>query len=73
MFAPRAIDENQRLNGRQRVVVLVMNILLIAELTVSIYLGQKDPENLTIIFLKTYLPLLFVTLIGARMVIRRLQ
>jgi hypothetical protein len=73
MFSPRPIDENQRLNARQRVVVLAMNILLLAEMTVAIYLGQQDPENLTIIFLKTFLPLLIVTLISARVLVRKFQ
>jgi hypothetical protein len=73
MFGPRPIDDNQRLNPRQRAVVLAMNILLLVEMAVSIYLGQQNPENLTIIFLRTYLPLLIVTLIAARVLIRKLS
>jgi hypothetical protein len=73
MFDPRPIDENQRLNPRQRVVVLAMNILLLVEMTLAIYLGQQDPENLTIIFLKTFVPLLIATLVCARVLVRKFQ
>ena len=73
MFAPRRIDENNRLNSRQRWVVMVMNLLLIFELTLSMYLAQKDPANLTVVFLRTFLPLLATTLVGARILIRRLH
>ena len=73
MFDPRPIDENQRLNPRQRVVVLAMNILLLVEMTIAIYLGQQDPENLTIIFLKTFVPLLIATLVCARVLVRKFQ
>jgi hypothetical protein len=73
MFNPRQIAPEDRLNTKQRVVVLIMNVLLLVELTVSMYLGQHDPENLTVIFLKTFVPLCTGTIVAARILVRRLQ
>ena len=73
MFAPRQIDPDDRLNGGQRTVVVVMNLLLLIELTVCMYFGQQDPDNLTLFFLKTFLPSAAVTLISARRLIRRMH
>ena len=72
MFEPRHISQEDRLNGRQRTVVVMMNLMLLAELTVCMYLGQQDPDNLTVFFLKTFLPMAGTTLIVARILIKRL-
>lgn len=72
MFEPRHISQEDRLNGRQRTVVVMMNLMLLAELTVCMYLGQQDPDNLTVFFLKTFLPMAGATLIVARILIKRL-
>jgi hypothetical protein len=71
MFEPRHISQEDRLNGRQRTVVVMMNLMLLAELTVCMYLGQQDPDNLTVFFLKTFLPVAGGTLIIARILIKR--
>ena len=60
------------LNLRQKLVVVVMNLLLLAELTFSIYLGQQDKENLVTTFLWTFLPMVAVTLVLARVLVRRM-
>ena len=73
MFAPRQIDPDDRLNVSQRTVLVIMNLLLLIELTVCMYFGQQDPDNLTLFFLKTFLPAAAATLISARMLIRRLH
>jgi hypothetical protein len=73
MFTPRQIPPEERLNRKQRVVVVLMNVLLLIELTISMYLGQQDPANLTVVFLKTFLPMCFVTMVASRIVVRRLQ
>lgn len=59
------------LNLKQKVVILLMNVLLLAEMTYSIYLGKQVPEDMTIIFLKTYIPMVIGTLILSRVLIRR--
>ncbi len=73
MFEPRQIAPEDRLNKKQRWVAVAMNLLLLAELTLAIYLGQQDPENLTAIFLRTFIPLAIVTVAAARFSMRRLQ
>jgi len=58
------------MNIKQKFVVIIMDVLLLAELGISIYLGYRDPENLTIVFLKTYVPALIVTVVAARVMLR---
>ncbi|MEE4111268.1 MAG: hypothetical protein V2I40_00545, partial [Desulfobacteraceae bacterium] len=72
MFEPRRISLEDRLNTSQRAVVVIMNLLLLAELTICMYLGQQDPDNLTLFFFKTFLPTAGATLIVARILIKRL-
>jgi hypothetical protein len=73
MFEPRPIQEERRLTIRQRVVVVIMNLMLLAELTWAMYHGQQDPENLTAVFLRTFVPSAAVTVLAARFLLRRLQ
>ncbi len=73
MFEPRKIEPGDRLSTRQRVVVLCMNVLLLTELTLGMYFGQQEPENLTAVFLRIFIPSATITLIAARLVMRRLQ
>lgn len=61
------------MNLKQKIVVVVMDALLLAELTLAIYLGYRDPGNQTEIFLKTFLPALVVTVGAARLCIHRLE
>ncbi|MFZ1984988.1 MAG: hypothetical protein WAU91_11285 [Desulfatitalea sp.] len=73
MFEPRQIAPEDRLSKKQRWVVLAMNLLLLAELTLSMYWGQQDPENMSVIFLKTFVPSVVVTLVATRLLMRRFQ
>ncbi len=73
MFEPRHIDEQRRLSPRQRIVVFLMNFLLLSELTLAMYLGQHAGDELTSVFLKTFIPLAAATLFTARIALRRLQ
>ena len=73
MFGPRKIEEHQRLSAGQRTVVIIMNIMLLAELTWAMYHGQQDPENLTAVFLRSFVPAAAVTLLGARILLRKLR
>jgi hypothetical protein len=58
------------MNIKQKFVVIIMDVLLLVELGISIYLGYRNPENLTIVFLKTYVPALIVTVVAARVMLR---
>lgn len=61
-----------KLNPIQRLVVVVMDLLLLIELAVAVYLGHQDQSNLTVIFLRTYVPAMLITVLLARICIRKL-
>jgi hypothetical protein len=61
-----------KMNGKQKLIVVVMDLLLLIELAVAVYLGYQHQENLTVIFLRTYVPSMLVTVILARISIRKL-
>ena len=63
----------KEMNGKQRLVIVLMDILLLVELAVAIYLGQRSPDNIAVIFLKTYLPAMLVTVVLARICVKRLR
>ena len=59
------------LNFRQKIVVLAMDLLLLIELGYSIYRGQQPGADLTLVFLKYFVPSLILTVAAARYLIRR--
>jgi hypothetical protein len=61
-----------KMNGKQKLIVVVMDLLLLIELAVAVYLGYQHQENLTVIFLRTYVPAMLITVILARIGIRKL-
>lgn len=61
------------MNFKQRIVLIVMDMLILIELMFSIYLGYRNQENITIIFLKTYIPAVIVTIIVGRVFIKKLR
>lgn len=61
------------MNLRQKVAVGILDVVIIAEVCFSIYMGSRDPENLTPIFLKTFFILAIPTLIIARIIIKRMR
>lgn len=61
------------LNFPQKISVAIMDILIIAELFLSIHWGQKDPENFTPLVFKYFFVMLVPTLIVARIVTKRLR
>jgi hypothetical protein len=73
MFEPRRIEPSERLTRKQKAVVAAMNLLLLSELTWAMYLGQQQPEDLTAVFLRTFIPLALVTLVGARFLLRKFR
>ena len=61
------------MNLQQKVVVVVMDFLLIAELAISIYFANHDPEFFTPIFMKYFLTMAIPTLVLARVFVKRLR
>lgn len=61
------------MNFRQKVAVGILDLVIIAEVCFSIYMGSRDPENLTPIFLKNFFVLVIPTLILARVIVKRMR
>ncbi len=61
------------MNPRQRKAQIIINILVIAELCISIYLANKDPEKFTLLFFKYVSIMLIPTIILSIAVMRTLR
>jgi hypothetical protein len=61
------------MNIQQKAAVAVLDVLIIIELCISIYYSNQDPENMTMLFLKSFFLMLIPTLIVARVAIKRLR
>lgn len=60
-------------SSRHWLLVIVMNVLVLAELCVAMYLAASSPEDFTATFLKAFFGLLMPTLIAGVLVKRRLR
>lgn len=65
------VTMDQGMNVKQRIAVVVINVLVLAELALSIYLGSRE-QDMVLTFLKIYIPSLAVTLFLGRVFIRKL-
>jgi len=65
---PRTVKN--RLNAKQRLIVIAMDVLLLIELVGSMRYASFTPETMTEIFLKLYVPMLVVTVVVARVAMR---
>jgi hypothetical protein len=61
------------MNFRQKLVVIFANVLILAELTTSIYFSHQDQENMARNFLVSFIPLVIATIVATRMVLKRLR
>lgn len=61
------------MNMQQKITVGVVDIAILVELCVSIFVASRDPENLTSIFVKCFFAMLIPTLILAKVIIRKLR
>ncbi len=62
------------MNLYQKLTVIITDILLIAELCISMYFcSQQSPENLTPTFIKSFAIMCVPTLIIAKITIKRLR
>ena len=73
MFEQQDPPPEEGMNFKQKLVVIFANVLILAELTTSIYLSHHDQENMARNFLVTFIPLVIVTIIATRMVLKRLR
>jgi hypothetical protein len=61
------------MNFRQKVAVAILDVVVIVQLCVSMYLATREPDNLTPVFLKSFLTMVVPTLLLAKLVIGRLR
>jgi hypothetical protein len=62
----------RKMNATQWLVVIVIDVLVLAELAVAMYMAAAHPDNFTPVFMKTFfgmlLPTLLLGLLAKRMV-----
>jgi len=61
------------MNIKQKIVVVVVDILVLAELLYSIMQAKSNPEYITIIFFKNFIPLVVITLVLARILVKKFR
>lgn len=69
----RVRQVKNRLNAKQRWVVVVMDALLLSELTYVMYVTGQHPETMTPEFLRLFVPMLLGTFVAARILLKRLR
>ena len=61
-----------KLNARHWLLVIILDVLVLAELTGAMYVAAAHPDNFTLVFMKTFfgmlLPTLLLGLLAKRMV-----
>ena len=73
MFEQQGPARDEGMNFKQKLVVIFANVLILAELTTSIYFSHYDQENMARNFLMSFIPMVFVTIVATRMVLKRLR
>jgi hypothetical protein len=61
------------MNMKQRIVVIIADIVLLAALTFSVYVAQQTPQEVALAFVKTFLPMVICTLVLGRIFIKKFQ
>ena len=51
--------------------VILLDILVLIELTGCIYFAYRFPEAVTVMFLSTYLPIVLITLVAGKIWLKR--
>lgn len=73
MLFERSSSPAPELNSRQRLAVILMDVAMLAEVTVSVYLASKQPDEFTPVFMKVFFSMLIPTLVAGIFAIRRLR
>jgi len=69
----RSSRKKKKYNAKQKLFVLLLDMIVLAELAGSMYWSQQFGESMPAVFLKTYLPIVLTTLIIGKFCINRLQ
>lgn len=69
----RSSRKKKRFNAKQKLCVLLLDMVVLAELFGSMYWAQKFGDSMTPVFLKTYIPVVVVTLVIGKLTINRFE
>jgi hypothetical protein len=73
MFEQQAPPRDEGMNFKQKLVVILANVFILAELTTSIYLSHFDQENMARNFLVSFVPMVIATIVATRILLKRLR
>lgn len=73
MLFDRSASPAPELNSRQRLSVICMDVALLAEVTVSVYMASKYPDDFTPVFMKVFFSMFIPTVIAGICAIRRFR
>jgi len=60
-------------NTKQKIVIVVMDIFIFVALFYSIMQGKSNPEYMTPIFFQNFVPLVLITLILGKILVKRFR
>ena len=61
------------MNTKQKIVIVVMDIFILVALFYSIMQGKNNPEYMTPIFFQNFVPLVLITLILGKILVKRFR
>ncbi len=61
------------MNTKQKIVIVVMDIFIFVALFYSIMQGKNNPEYMTPIFFQNFIPLVLITLILGKILVKRFR
>ena len=73
MFEQQNPPPEEGMNFKQKLVVIFANIFILAELTTSIYFSHHDQENMARNFLVSFIPMVLLTIVATRILLKRLR
>jgi len=73
MFEQQNPPREEGMNFKQKLVVILANVFILAELTTSIYLSHYDQENMARNFLMSFIPMVIITIVATRILLKRLR
>jgi hypothetical protein len=61
------------MNLAQKITIVIMDLLLLIELCVGMYLATRQPDAFTLVFVRSFLMMCVPTLITAKILVSRLR
>lgn len=68
-----SLSGGAKMNRKQKILVVFLDILILSELTLAMYLSAQSPEDFTGTFLRIFIPLAAATFILGMIGIRKSQ